>query len=683
MITTDVEELALDLETYKIRDNKQAPKPVVLSWYASNGDGGLITGMEDMLDAWEAALRSDARLIGHNLAFDMVVMMAQAKSADFNKAVFDAYDAFRVRDTMYCEKLIRLGTEGFGTDNYDPRRKNDRFFGLAELVKKYVGKDISEDKHGEFAWRTHYAYLDGVPLEEWPEKAKSYALDDTYLCYEVYQAQKEYREAPNGDILSADVGIKNSPRTADMALSLRLMSTWGLRTDLEYVEQLADKINSQYQILAGVAEEGGLFTRKSDGTLKKNMKALKAAVEEAYQNQLDQPAPTTSKGNIKTGKDIVKPIKSHSEAMDAYWEIQDGMIGKVRSTYLPIIKKGSIHPGYDALKSTGRSSSFSPNIQNIPRKGGVRDAFVARPGYVYVLCDYSTLEMRTWAQACLDLPAVGYSTVADVAREGRDFHDYYAAKFRGFSYEKQQADRAGENGPKLQKGAAAMRQFAKIPNYGIPGGMQNANSLVDYADNMGQTITVERAEEGIEFFYAAWPEIDDYFNYVENLCGWGEGCIKQIRSGRIRAGVEFTQAANSFFQGLAADGGREACNRIVRACLADKSSALFGSHPVAYIHDELIVEVPVDRAEQAALEVQRHMEEGMEQYTPDVPIEAEPALAARWYKGAEPVYDADGNLEVWVPFKTDDDGNFESFDPDALAHAQRHTGKEIKPYAQF
>jgi len=43
------------------------------------------------------------------------------------------------------------------------------------------------------------------------------------------------------------------------------------------------------------------------------------------------------------------------------------------------------------------------------------------------------------------------------------------------------------------------------------------------------------------------------------------------------------------------------------------------------------------------------MVQGMALYIPDVPIKAEPTLMDRWYKEAEAVYDAEGNLEVWHP----------------------------------
>jgi DNA polymerase I-like protein with 3'-5' exonuclease and polymerase domains len=66
------------------------------------------------------------------------------------------------------------------------------------------------------------------------------------------------------------------------------------------------------------------------------------------------------------------------------------------------------------------------------------------------------------------------------------------------------------------------------------------------------------------------------------------------------------------------------------------------------VHDEIIAEVPEDRAHEAAHRIAEVMVETMNLYTPDVPARAEPALMRRWYKAADPVY-VDGRLVPWEP----------------------------------
>ena len=61
-------------------------------------------------------------------------------------------------------------------------------------------------------------------------------------------------------------------------------------------------------------------------------------------------------------------------------------------------------------------------------------------------------------------------------------------------------------------------------------------------------------------------------------------------TGRVRGRVGFTQARNTPFQGLAADGAKLALWALIRA----------GYRVVAFIHDEIIVELPEEGVDHAA-----------------------------------------------------------------------------------
>ena len=90
----------------------------------------------------------------------------------------------------------------------------------------------------------------------------------------------------------------------------------------------------------------------------------------------------------------------------------------------------------------------------------------------------------------------------------------------------------------------------------------------------------------------------------------------------------------------------------MRAC-RDRSvgSILYGckAHPVNFVHDELILDIPEDELmHERAYEVVRIMVEAMKRIVPDVNIGAEPALMRRWDKGAEPVFENE-RLVIWEP----------------------------------
>ncbi|MBK8583453.1 MAG: DNA polymerase I, partial [Flavobacteriales bacterium] len=119
---------------------------------------------------------------------------------------------------------------------------------------------------------------------------------------------------------------------------------------------------------------------------------------------------------------------------------------------------------------------------------------------------------------------------------------------------------------------------------------------------------------------------------------------------RVRGRAGYTQACNSFFQGLAADGLKEALWLIAEEMYSPESkSALAGSFMVVEAHDEIIMESPRQTAHEAATRLQELMVQGMKKFCPDVPINAQPVLMERWYKGAKPVYNAEKRLIPWRP----------------------------------
>ncbi|MCP4886224.1 MAG: hypothetical protein GY904_06375, partial [Planctomycetaceae bacterium] len=111
-------------------------------------------------------------------------------------------------------------------------------------------------------------------------------------------------------------------------------------------------------------------------------------------------------------------------------------------------------------------------------------------------------------------------------------------------------------------------------------------------------------------------------------------------TGRMRGGVPFTAAKNAPFQGLAADGCKQAMWNLTKA----------GYRLVAFIHDEFIIELSkLDYIDRAAQEIARICSESMQPFVPGIPVPCEYALTERWHKGAEAVFDETGKLQIWYP----------------------------------
>lgn len=143
----------------------------------------------------------------------------------------------------------------------------------------------------------------------------------------------------------------------------------------------------------------------------------------------------------------------------------------------------------------------------------------------------------------------------------------------------------------------------------------------------------------------AFPEMGLYLDRVKEQLDASGGRIVQLRSNRTRANCTLTSAANSYFQGLVADGGTEALFRVQRECHTRPDSPLHGSAPVWFVHDEIGLEVPLSRLHDASYRCSEVMVETMREFIPRVKIAAEPAAMRRWTKAAdEPRFGADGRL---------------------------------------
>jgi hypothetical protein len=191
-----------------------------------------------------------------------------------------------------------------------------------------------------------------------------------------------------------------------------------------------------------------------------------------------------------------------------------------------------------------------------------------------------------------------------------------------------------------------------------------------------------------------WPENNQYFEFINNCIDFGQQItgemlerwpwlkevyqpgtqlspaeIMQHHSGRIRGGLDYCSAANGFFQGLLGDLAKAAVRQVSRECY-DKTyriptqlfanskpsaytgiqSPLYGSHVLAFQHDEILPELVIANAHDAAMRISEVMCDTMRWYCPDLApaAKAPPALMRKWFKSAEPVFE-NGRLVPWEP----------------------------------
>ncbi len=271
---------------------------------------------------------------------------------------------------------------------------------------------------------------------------------------------------------------------------------------------------------------------------------------------------------------------------------------KLKSTYVDALPgyidaaTGRVHTSFNQTgAATGRLSSSDPNLQNIPvrtkRGGEIRRAFIAPPGHLLLIADYSQIELRLLAHLSGDP-----SFVAAFQRGG-DIHRQTAAVVFGVPEEKV----TGE-----------MRARAKTINFATIYG-QGALAL---SRQLG--ITLEEAKAFIKHYFERFSGVRAWLDktvedarqrgFVETLFG-RRRYIPELRDRNfsIKAFGERT-ATNSPLQGSAADLIKIAMIRIHAALKRER----LGTRMLLQVHDELVFEMPESEREAAQALVKREME---------------------------------------------------------------------------
>ena len=399
--------IAFDFESDLITPGILAPEPVCMS-YAEEGEVDLVTAVDcwPLLYGWLED--PEVVFVGANVAYDLGLAVTWAPDAGGDRMmrlVFAAYDAGRIRDVQVRDKLYMLMQ---GRLSFDPITNKIPSFSLAALSERYLNTPM--DKSGD-TWRLRYGELKGVPIHEYPPEAMAYALTDAMTTLDVFLAQ--------GPEL-----LPNELEQTDAAWSLHLISMAGLEVDLDGVAALKATLENEVVDVHRRMELAGL--RRSNGS--KDLKALRERINMAYEHR-GRPVPVTEKGSVSTAGETL--LASGDDLLVAMGETANAE--KLLSAFIPALEAGIVNPNYDVLKETGRTSSFNPNIQQQPRKGGVRELYRPPGGHAFVDSDYSTVELVALAQVCLDL--FGHSKMADAINAGQDLHLVTAANILGISYE--------------------------------------------------------------------------------------------------------------------------------------------------------------------------------------------------------------------------------------------------------
>ena len=303
----------------------------------------------------------------------------------------------------------------------------------------------------------------------------------------------------------------------------------------------------------------------------------------------------TATGKPSTDEDVLQQLAADYPLPRLLLEHR--ALSKLKSTYtdkLPQMvnaRTGRVHTCFgQATAVTGRLASTDPNLQNIPIRTvegrRIREAFVAPPGHTLISADYSQIELRIMAH----LP--GDPSLLKAFAAGEDIHRATAADIFGVPI----ADVTSEQ-----------RRYIKAVNFGLIYGMS--------AFGLAAQLGIERgaAAQFIEKYFIRYPGVAEYMQrtrelartqgYVETVFGRRLWLPDINAGGGPRRQAAERAAINAPMQGTAADLIKLAMIE-VQAWLDSES---VGAKLVLQVHDELVLEAPVDHLDRLKAELALRM----------------------------------------------------------------------------
>jgi len=445
-------------------------------------------------------------------------------------------------------------------------------FGLSAITEEFLG--VALDKSNEI--RCNFEQFKNIPLEDIPTDFLDYGAADVVATFKNYiNLQREITKTKTTTCLSHHIQLLGS-------LALNRMYKNGIGYDeskaVGALELLRDKMKKHFDIMCTYGWVKGM---------KGNQEVYNNIIE-----YLELDLPKTDRGDYSMKETDLEKYK-YDPFILSYLNYK-----KLEKTTFFIRKlSGSrVHPRYDLLKNTGRTGCSSPNIQQLPRNGEIRSMFKADEGTVLLITDYSAIELATLAQVLYD--EFGSSIMRDKINEGTDLHKYYASVL--FSIPEDKVEKW-------------QRQAAKAANFGFPGGL-GIHTFIEFSKGYGLDISPAEATRMRNTWFKAFPEMRKYLANEQGHV-W-------TRTGRLRANTTFCAEKNTPFQGLAADGAKIALYNLMTE----------GFKLVGFVHDEIITEVPKEKAEEMRVLQEQIMVQSMQVVVPDIQIQVESTISERYCK---------------------------------------------------
>lgn len=552
--------IAIDTETTLIESPAKLPHLILTTVY-DGSDFVYVIKNKDIAAFME--LNKSATFNMWNAAFDVPVL--EKNGADFTSHINDS----KLLDGQVLFRLLNIASLGMETKRWS-----------LDYVSEILHKEILEKNDDIRLAFGKYRNQDSGEIyynDISSEHIKYACLDPIATYFNTKKILAQIKLLPTTTNLAHDINL-----VGDLALAQ--VTRNGISIDQTNVVQIRQNLN-----LEKVKNEEILATYGYVKGKKGNTKV----VEEICKRE-GFSLPVTQTGKLCVAKNFLEEYKSHP-FISAYLKFKGF---SKQQNFLNDLNAPIVHPRYNSIKVTARTSCTRPNIQNMPRIGGIRECFIPEPGHVFIDCDYSTIELCALSAICLRL--FKYSIMADKINLQQDLHRYLASKIYNCSEEEVTKEQ---------------RQFAKIGNFGF-GADMGIDTFIKHAAKSGYVLSIEEASKVKEAYLNAYPEMKQYFKRAR-----GRDTLV-TDTGFIRTGCSYTEYLNCGFQTKTAEGAKIMLYNLIKS----------GYKVVAFVHDQVLVSHPTEDAERALEDVKRIMVESMSKVIIGVRVAVDGKIKSKFEK---------------------------------------------------
>lgn len=427
--------------------------------------------------------------------------------------------------------------------------------------------------------------FDGLSLSDimmsYIDRAKYIEMASAYQKLMIKAGEKAVLKAKEDDVYELYTQIE-----LPLSVVLADMENTGIGVDIDILKELSDRYAENiHELQLEIFEQAGdVF----------NINSPKQLGEILFE-RIGIPTVKKTKLGYSTAAEVLEKLRYDYKIVNDILKYRH--FTKLKTTYTDALQNyigldNRIHTSFNqTVAATGRLSSMEPNLQNLPTRDkdgkAIRAAFLPRAGHIFIDADYSQIELRVLAHLSKD------ERMLETYRNDGDIHSMTAAAVFGVPMEKVDDE---------------LRRNAKAVNFGIIYGIS--------AFGLGKDINLspKDARHFIDSYFKEFPSIKAFIDSLVSSAyekGYSTTIFNRKRYIPELKSANFNQrsfgarvAMNSPIQGSAADIIKIAMIKVYKRLKAESLKTRI----VLQIHDELLLETPLEEEEIAKKILKDEME---------------------------------------------------------------------------